>query len=37
VRTLDGNVKYGVSHQAFLDKVRAHVGNRELSLDLFSG
>jgi len=37
VRTLDGNVKYGVSHQAFLDKVRAHIGNRELSLDLFSG
>ncbi len=37
VRTLDGNVTYGISHQAFLDKVRAHIGNRELSLDLFSG
>jgi threonyl-tRNA synthetase len=37
VRTLDGNVKYGVSHQAFLDTVLAHIGNRELSLDLFSG
>jgi threonyl-tRNA synthetase len=37
VRTLDGNVKYGVSHQAFLEKVGAHIGNRELSLDLFSG
>jgi threonyl-tRNA synthetase len=36
VRTLDGNVKYGVSHQAFLDKVLAHIENRELSLDLFS-
>ncbi len=37
VRTLDGNVKYGVSHQAFLDTVGAHIANRELSLDLFSG
>jgi len=37
VRTLDGNVKFGVSHQAFLDKVLVHIGNRELSLDLFSG
>ena len=37
VRTLDGNVKYGVSHQAFLDTVLAHIRNRELSLDLFSG
>ena len=36
VRTLDGNVKYGVSHQAFLDTVGAHIKNRELSLDLFS-
>ena len=35
VRTLDGNVAYGISHQAFLDKVCAHVGNRELSLDIF--
>jgi len=37
VRTLDGEVKYGVSHQAFLDEVLANIGNRELSLDLFSG
>ena len=37
VRTLDGNVKYGVSHQAFLDTVGAHIRNRELALDLFSG
>ena len=37
VRTLDGNVKYGVSHQAFLDTVVAHIRNRELSLDLFRG
>ena len=35
VRTLDGNVKYGVSHQAFLDTVLAHIGNRELGLDIF--
>ncbi len=35
VRTLDGNVKYGVAHQAFLDTVLAHIGNRELSLDIF--
>jgi threonyl-tRNA synthetase len=35
VRTLDGNVKYGVSHQQFLDKVLSHIGNRELSLDIF--
>jgi len=37
VRTLDGNVKYGVSHQHFLDRVLAHIRNRELSLDLFGG
>jgi threonyl-tRNA synthetase len=36
VRTLDGHVKYGVAHQAFLDTVLAHIGNRELSLDIFS-
>jgi len=35
VRTLDGKVKYGVSHQTFLDTVRAHIENRELSLDIF--
>jgi threonyl-tRNA synthetase len=37
VRTLDGNVKYGVSHQHFLDTVLAHIRNRELSLDLLGG
>jgi threonyl-tRNA synthetase len=37
VRTLDGSVKFGVSHQAFLDTVGAHIENRELSLDIFSG
>lgn len=37
VRTLDGNVKYGVTHQRFLDKVLLHIGKRELSLSLFDG
>jgi threonyl-tRNA synthetase len=37
VRTLDGNVKYGVSHQSFLDTVSTHIRKRELSLDIFSG
>ena len=35
VRTLDGNVKYGVNQEAFLDTVLAHIGNREISLELF--
>jgi threonyl-tRNA synthetase len=35
VRTLDGNVKYGISHQTFLDRVLAHIRNRELSLNIF--
>jgi threonyl-tRNA synthetase len=35
VRTLDGNVKYGVTHQRFLDTVLPHIRNRELSLDIF--
>jgi len=35
VRTLDGNVKYGVSHQAFLDTVLSHIENRELLLEIF--
>jgi threonyl-tRNA synthetase len=37
VRTLDGNVTYGVSHQAFLETIGAHIEKRELALDLFSG
>jgi threonyl-tRNA synthetase len=36
VRTLDGNVKYGVSHQSFLDTVLPHIRNRELSLNIFA-
>ena len=35
VRTLDGHVKYGVSHDLFLNTVAEHVRNRELALDLF--
>jgi threonyl-tRNA synthetase len=35
VRTLDGNVKYGVSHQNFLDTVLPHIRTRNLSLNIF--
>jgi threonyl-tRNA synthetase len=35
VRTLDGRVKYGVSHDLFLNTVGKHIRNRELALDLF--
>jgi len=35
VRTLDGHVKYGVSHDRFLNTVREHIRKRELALDLF--
>jgi threonyl-tRNA synthetase len=35
VRTLDGHVKYGVSHKMFLNTVGEHIRNRELALDLF--
>jgi threonyl-tRNA synthetase len=35
VRTLDGHVKYGVSHDRFLNTVGEHIRNRELALDLF--
>jgi len=34
VRTLDGKVKYGVSHETFLDTVLSYIRNRELSLDV---
>jgi threonyl-tRNA synthetase len=37
VRTLDGNVKYAVTHQSFLDTVLPHIRNRELSLNIFAG
>jgi threonyl-tRNA synthetase len=35
IRTLDGHVKYGVSHAMFLDTVLGSIRNRELALDLF--
>ena len=37
VRTLDGNVKYGVTHQGFLDTVSPHIRERKLSLNIFEG
>jgi len=33
VRTLDGSVRYGVSHETFLDKVTQHIKNRDIELD----
>jgi len=35
VRTLDGNVRYGVTHPAFLDKVLSHIRQRKLDLKSF--
>jgi len=35
VRTLDGNVRYGVTHPAFLDKVLSHIRQRKLDLEIF--
>jgi threonyl-tRNA synthetase len=35
VRTLDGNVSYGVSYQNFVETVLNHIHQRALPLDLF--
>ena len=35
VRTLDGHVKYGLSHDEFLNTVREHISKRKLSLEFF--
>jgi threonyl-tRNA synthetase len=35
VRTLDGEVKYGVSHDEFLNRVMPHIRERKLEMDLF--
>jgi threonyl-tRNA synthetase len=35
VRTLDGKVKYGVSHEMFLNTVLDHIHRRDLSLEIF--
>ncbi len=37
VRTLDGNVEYGVNQETFLDTVLSHIRNREISLEFFKG
>ena len=35
VRTLDGHVQYGVSHEAFMSRVMEHINERSLELSLF--
>ena len=35
VRTLDGKVTYGVSHERFIETAVNHIRKRELSLDIF--
>ncbi|MDJ0818457.1 MAG: threonine--tRNA ligase [Desulfobacterales bacterium] len=37
VRTLDGSVKFGITHHQFLDTIMPHIQNRELSLNIFNG
>ena len=35
VRTLDGNVRFGISHEAFLDGVLLHIREKKLDFNLF--
>jgi len=35
VRTLDGNVKYGVAMEEFLNRVLTHIKERRLDLEIF--
>jgi len=35
VRTLDGNVRFGVPHEEFLGKVLSNIRERKLDLNLF--
>ncbi len=35
VRTLDGQVKYGITHEDFIGRVLAHINQRKLTLDIF--
>jgi len=35
VRTLDGNVRYGISHEEFLNTVLSHIKERKLDLEIF--
>ncbi len=36
VRTLDGTVRHGVTHETFLKKVFSHIKQRKLDLEIFS-
>ena len=36
VRTLDGKVRYGLSHETFVESVQRHVAQRRLDWDLFA-
>jgi len=35
VRTLDGNVRYGIAQQEFIERVSAHVAERRMGQDIF--
>ena len=35
VRTLDGNVRFGISHEAFLEGVLLHIREKKLDFNLF--
>jgi threonyl-tRNA synthetase len=37
VRTLEGNVQHGISHEEFLSRVNKHIIQKKLDLDIFSG
>jgi threonyl-tRNA synthetase len=37
VRTLEGNVQQGISHKEFLSRVKKHIIQKNLDLDIFSG
>jgi threonyl-tRNA synthetase len=36
IRTLDGTVKYGISHEEFLNRVHTHIRLRKLNPDIFA-
>ena len=35
VRTLDGSVKYGITHEDFIEKTLEHINRRKLTFDIF--
>ena len=37
VRTLDGKVRFGISHEQFLNTVLDHIEKKKLNLDIFNG